>query len=324
MKYLSRKVSILSLVVVGTWFGASSACQAQSIVYTENFETDHSSDGTWIINSVGGYNPVNLFFDYSAVVIPPAPHSAGGTTLGLKLQANLNPLAQQFPSGSSASPAAFGIPEHFEMRWDWWINFNGPLPAGGNGSTQIGGAGFGTAATTAQAPLRIDSIYVGASGEPIGTAADYRVYAPFAQGSFQDASGVYAAPNPGSRNNINPYYQVTFPSVSAPAAQVALFPQQAGMTQGGCAGMAWHDASLKKSGNIVTYTIDGLLIATIDLNVCGALGAPWARCVDAVQDARKAQRIASACGAMASQEGVSAKTGRACNRDAGRHGKLFQ
>ena len=104
-------------------------------MYAEDFETDHSFDGTWIVNSIGGYNPADLFFDYSTVGIPPAPHTAGGSTFGLKLQANLLSSLQQFPSGSSASPVGLSVPANFEMRWDWWINFNGPLPAGGSGGT---------------------------------------------------------------------------------------------------------------------------------------------------------------------------------------------
>jgi HYR domain len=262
----------LALMIAPAWLGGIAVSHAQTLVYNEDFQTDHSADETWVVNSVGGFNPVNLHFDYSTVGIPPAPHSVGGTTHGLKLQANLSALLQQFPSGSSASPVAFSIPEHFEMHWDWWINYNGPLATGGQGSTQIGGAGFGTAGTVAQVPLRIDSIYVCASGESLGTAADFRVYSPRFQGSLQDASGVYAAPNPGARNHSNPYYQATFPPVAAPPAQLALFPQQSGLTPRGSAGMAWHDALVRKTGNVTTYWINGLLIATIDASTNGVLG----------------------------------------------------
>jgi len=277
MKTTDSKSMLLTLAIGIALAGGNSSSRAQELVYSEDFEADHSADGTWVVNSIGGSNPVDLFYDYSTVGIPSAPHSVGGSTRGLKLQANLLVVLQQFPSGSSASPIAFSIPENFEMRWDWWINFNGPLPAGGSGSTQVGGAGFGTAATTAQAAgAAIDSIFVAATGEPTGSAADYRLYAPAFPASFQDASGVYAAPNLlapfQARNNMNPYYQATFPSVFAPTDQVALYLQQAGLTQGGSVGMAWHEVSLKKAGNIVTYTIDGLLIATVDLTVCGTLG----------------------------------------------------
>src|SRR5262245_60505568 len=173
----SRFGATLIIIATSTLL-LTSAAQAQVTIFTADFDTDHSLDGTWITNSVGGYNPVNLFFDYSTVGIPSAPNSVGGTTRGLKLQANLDPLVGIFPSGSSVSPAGFGISANFEMRWDWWLNFNGPLTGGGSGSTQIGGAGFGTAATTANVPTIIDAIFVGCSGDGTGTAADYRVYSP--------------------------------------------------------------------------------------------------------------------------------------------------
>ena len=251
------------------------ASKAQVTIFSEDFDTDHSLDNTWVTNTVGGYNPVNLYFDYSTVGIPSAPHSVGGTTRGLKLQANLDPAVQVFPSGSSVSPAGFSISQNFEMRWDWWLNFNGPLTGGGSGSTQIGGAGFGTAATTANVPTLIDCIFVGCSGDGSGTTADYRMYTPAFSASLQDASGVYAAGTVGSRNNTAAYYQSTFPPVSATnncPQQLALYPQQTGETQGGSAGMRWCDVSLKKVGNIITYTIDGLLIATADISTNGTLG----------------------------------------------------
>jgi hypothetical protein len=261
----------LSLAAAVASLAAAGALHAQVVVFSENFETDHRLDDTWITNSVGGYNPVDLYFDYSTIGIPPAPNS-GGTTHGLKLQANLDPLVQVFPSGSSVSPVGFNITANFEMRWDWWLNFNGPLTGGGNGSTQIGGAGFGTAATTANVPTIIDSIFIGCSGDGSGTPADYRMYTPAFSASLQDASGVYAAGTVGSRNNTATYYQSTFPPVAAPAAQLSLYPQQSGTTQGGSAGMRWCDVSLKKVGNIITYTINGLLIATADISTNGTLG----------------------------------------------------
>lgn len=254
---------------------ASLACNAtaQVQIFSEDFDTDHSLDNTWVTNSAGGYNPVNIYFDYSTVGIPSAPNSIGGSTRGAKMQANLDPAVQVFPSGSSISPVGFSIAQNFEMRWDWWLNFNGPLGAGGSGSTQIGGGGFGTAAISANMPTAIDSIFVGCSGDGAGTSADYRVYTPSFAASLQDASGVYAAGTVGSRNNSHAYYQSTFPPVAAPPAQLALYPQQTGVTAGGSAGMKWHDISLKKVASIITYSIDGLLIATVDIstNATGAV-----------------------------------------------------
>ena len=51
----------------------------------------------------------------------------------------------------------------------------------------------------------------------------------------------------------------------APAAQLALFPQQTGTTLVGSAGMEWHAVEIRKHGTTATWTVDGLLIVTIDL-----------------------------------------------------------
>ena len=110
----SIRMNAKLLNLTATLAGALALCgptslHAQTQVFSENFDTDHSLDGTWVTNTIGGYNPVNLYFDYSTVGIPPAPHSTGGTTRGLKLQANLDVAVQAFPSGCSVSPLGFAI-----------------------------------------------------------------------------------------------------------------------------------------------------------------------------------------------------------------------
>jgi hypothetical protein len=71
---------------------------------------------------------------------------------------------------------------------------------------------------------------------------------------------VYAA---ATRNASDPYY-AAFGNVTAPAAQLLLFPQQTGSTSVGSGGMAWHQVAISVNSNIVTWTMDGLLLATVD------------------------------------------------------------
>src|SRR5690606_36566199 len=94
--------------------------QAQTQVYSEDFDTYNTPN--WVVNQVGGSNVADIFFDYSTVGIPPAPNSTGGTTRGLKLNAQIDPATAVFPSGISVSPLGFGITEDFEMRFDMWLN----------------------------------------------------------------------------------------------------------------------------------------------------------------------------------------------------------
>ncbi len=271
--------SVLRAFAVSAFAFMACNTQAQTQVYFENFDVDNTPN--WIINPTpSGSNVANIFFDYSSVGIPPAPNSIGGTTRGLKLQAQLDAATAFFPSGITVSPSGFNITDNFEMRFDFWLNYNGPLNGGGSGSTQIGGAGYGTAGDSAEvAGVGVDSVFVGASGDGSGTTADYRVYSPSRATSYLDAAlinpadpsspTVYFA---GSRNNSATYYATNFLSQTAPAAQLALFPQQTGSTQPGSAGFKWHDVSLRKIANTITYSINGVLIATVDAREAGTLG----------------------------------------------------
>lgn len=269
-----RRGSRLAMALAAAWLMGSSASQAQTQVYYEDFDTDASAN--FIVNTIGsGDSSANAFFDYSAVGIPSAPNSTGGTTRGLKLWANIG-AGGVFPAGVSVSPLNFGITENFEMRFDMWLNYN----KSGNGSTEVGGAGYGTAGITPQvAGARVDSVFIGATLDG-GSPADYRVYSPAHGSSYQDAdrqikddpsSGlVYFA---GSRNNTASHYVTNFPATPVPEAQAALFPSQAGtVSPAGAIAFKWHDVSLKKVGKTITYRIDGVIIATVNSDDAGVLG----------------------------------------------------
>src|SRR6266487_6571998 len=74
------------------------------VVFTDNFDVDTSAN--WNVN-ISTNNPTGskstFAFDYSTVSIPSAPSSTGGTTRGLKLEANTITTAGVV-SGLSVSP----------------------------------------------------------------------------------------------------------------------------------------------------------------------------------------------------------------------------
>jgi hypothetical protein len=265
----------LSFSFLGVMWLLASAAEAQ-LLFNETFDVDPTANWTFnssiagdtANNNSGG--EANFFFDYSTVGIPAAPNSIGGTTRGLKLEANV-PGTAVF-SGISVSPNGQSFSGDYVLRFDAWQNINGPFPAGGSGSTQMTDAGVGTNGTTAQFPGgTLQSAMFAASGDG-GTATDYRAYtAPGAPAT--DTSGVYAAGAvTGSTNNTNSYYS-NFGNASAPAAQVALFPQQTGTTAAGTQGMAWHVWEITKSGNFVTWEIDDKPIATLDISTANLAGS---------------------------------------------------
>jgi len=256
-----KTLKSLRNAIVGSSVLLASFAQSQ-VVYNQNFDVDDTAN--WIVNKGPATTDEahNFFFDYSTVGIPSAPNS-GGTTRGVRLQAN---QTSGVFGGLSVSPLGQSFVGSYELRFDMWLSFNGPAPAGGSGSTQIGGGGIGTSGTTPQWPGGVqDSIWFAATADG-NSSADWRAYSPSAATSYLAPSGVYAAgtgTSPDARNQSHPYY-AGFGNVAAPAAQVALYPQQTGNTLTGAAGWAWHDVSILKIGNTVTWTVDGLLLATIN------------------------------------------------------------
>ncbi len=290
-----RNLGLALILAVGATL---SPAKAQTIVFTENWETDHSLDGTYVTNfTASGVHLADLYFDYSTVGVPLAPNSTGSSTRALKMAANLVAPAVGV-TGVSVSPIGFSITANFELRFDAWFNFNGPLPSGGSGSTQVGGAGYGTAGTTAQVAGVADSVFIGGTADG-GSSADYRVYSPGHSVSYQDGvyqigssldgsipgdpnSGyVYSGDN-GTRNaGTGNYYVTNFPAQTVPVAQFNLFPQQTNSVTGpnapgaanpGTLAFKWHDVSLKKVANTITYSINDVLIATVDVTDAGTLG----------------------------------------------------
>lgn len=237
------------------------ATSAFAGLYSNDFEVDTSAD--WTLNNGPSDAAADYFFDYSSVGIPAAPSGAG--TRGMKLQSN---LANGVFGGMSVSPNGQNFSGDYTLSFDWWANFNGPFPGGGSGSTNLSTYGIGTAGTSVQWPGGVqDSVWFGATGDG-GSAADYRAYSTAAGTSYPSGNPVYAAT---STNNSNAYF-ASLGANSAPAAQLALYPQQTGVTAVGAAGMEWHQVEIIKSGNFITWEIDNLLIATIDTNTVTLAG----------------------------------------------------
>ena len=223
--------------------------------FSEDFDVDPTAN--WTINGGPSDEAADFFFDYGSVGIPSAPNSAG-TTRGMKLQAN---LSSGIFGGFSVSPNGEHFDGNYQLLFDWWANFNGPFPDGGSGSANLSTFGIGTVGNTPQWPGGTqDSVWFAATGDG-GSTADWRAYSSAAPTNYPDGDPVYAA---ATRNSSDPYY-AGLGQVLAPAAQLVLFPQQSGTTAVGSGGMAWHQVDIAKIGNSLTWKIDGLLIATIDL-----------------------------------------------------------
>jgi hypothetical protein len=259
----------------------ASAANGQTVLYSENFDIDPTA--SWTVNSfVGGTtssggsaaNAANFFFNYSTIGIPAAPNSTGGSTRGLKLQANITgtgPTAG-LPPGISVSPTGQSFTGDYSLRFDWWTNFIGGTTGGigntggGSGSTQLSTFGILSSGTVANYDGSCDGVLYGATPDG-ASSANYRAYSVTAQSGYTtgttgvNGQNVYAA---GSQQNTDVYYATPFPGGrTAPLIQQTFFPlTQTGTTVVGTPSFQWNDVLIEKSGPTITWTVNGTLLAT--------------------------------------------------------------
>src|ERR1051325_5394180 len=250
-----RRLATVGLGVLSIAPGTSA-----QLLFSDNFDSGNSG-ANWTVNRSGPDAVADFAFNYSTLGIPSAPNS-GGSTIGVRFLVNQSAGVFQ---GVSASPTGGSFVGDYRMRFDMWLNFNGPAPAGGSGSTQVGTFGIGTTGATAEWAGGSSSVMFAVTTDG-NSAQDYRVYTNNVHVS--PLTGVYAAgstTSPDSRNAADPYY-AQFGGKTAPADQITLFPQQTGTTGAGTAAWAWHDVQIDKIGDLVTWSIDGLRIATVSTN----------------------------------------------------------
>lgn len=258
----------LCVIALGALCSAGSVSGA--VLFDQNFDVDSSA--SWTTNNNGlGTNAANFFFDYSTAGILPAPNTIGGSTIGMKLGANLNSatapgLSSQIP-GISVSPTGQSFTGDYTLKFDWWSNYIGPLNVGATGSTMLSNYGVMSSGTSSNYPGVVDGVFFSATGDG-QSSADYRIYSPErttgydifpASGNPLDAHATFAA---GSRNQSALLYTTLFPAgATAPGSQGAT---QTSSTPAGAAGFRWHQVEIVKIGSLVSWRVNGTLLGTVD------------------------------------------------------------
>ena len=248
----SKTSSIVSLTVY----------PPQTLAFADDLDTDTAAN--WTVSKSSTDTRCTFNYDYAADGIPSAPHSTGGTTRGVKFEAN---MANGAIAALSMSPIGQSFSGDYRLRFDMWINANGEFPLGGTGSSQYITAGVGTTGGHVQwtGTGAVDGYWFAVNGE--GQAGDTSAtsdYGAYSGKTVQTAgSGVYyAGTDSNSRGNLNAYYTTAFPAgQTAPALQQTNYPQQTGALEGGAVGFAWRDVIIAKRGNIVEWSIDGVKLA---------------------------------------------------------------
>lgn len=243
---MNKPSTLPSYVLTAASLLSALAAQGQ-VLFQDNFDSTPAS--AWTVIGGGAGDVATIGFDYSTIGIPSAPNS-GGTTIGAILYANQpgNPQPA-LTTGVSIFPTGQSFAGDYQLRYDVWQNYPGPYPAGGTGSTQITGAGLNASGTVPVYTGAGDAVWFGATGDG-GSGTDYRYYF---NTQHQQNLATYAG---GSQNNSGQYYiDSGFGSV----------PVGAETTAAGSQGMEWHQVEITKIGNSITWSIDGIRIATADI-----------------------------------------------------------
>ena len=257
----------------------------QATVFADDF--DSNSAASWIVNRSSSDTSIAFSYDYSALGIPSAPHSVGGTTVGVQMKAN---LTQGVVAALSISPTNQSFSGDYRLHFDAWINVNGPFPGGGASSTEFLIAGLGTAGNRTEwtgGGSTPDGFYFTADGDGGVSASSttFGDYSGYKGSAWQNgSSGIYAA---GSLDNGSAYYQTLFPDgLAAPSLQQADYAQQTGNLNAGTFGLAWHDVMVSRRGGSVDWVVDGIRLATITnatftaSNICVGFWDPFASLTD--------------------------------------------
>lgn len=212
-----RTAELAIVLATALCLTASAATPDTAVLFADDFDAGTSASG-WHDLGWGGDCAVDYAFDYSTRGIPSAPHSTGGTTVGLHMTVNAGD-AVAAKDAVSAYPLGVTFSGDQTLVFDVWLNYCGGA-GGGAGSTQHTLAGLHHAGDRVvwHDNTASDGLWCAVTGEG-GSADDYCTYTgPTLQGLTQ---GVYAA---NSRNNTSSLYQELFPvppfeTVGAPGKQ---------------------------------------------------------------------------------------------------------
>lgn len=228
-------------------------------------------------------------WDYSDIGIPPSPSTTDGSTLGLKLDVNNGPGTP--PAEAITLHTNLSFAGDYIVKFDAWINVNGPFPEGGGGSTLYLTSGVGGDGTTNNRNVSSGNSnaasgaggWTAVNGEN-GNGNDYRWYKNLV--TQLPATDQYAAgTHSGARNGENdPHYQslggVNIDNLPVQGANNGGPAQQSGDTYDGAFGMKWQQVELRVDADggtggaaSVEWIISGLSIGTLDAGANGAFSA---------------------------------------------------
>ncbi|MBI2946998.1 MAG: hypothetical protein HYY23_05090 [Verrucomicrobia bacterium] len=252
--------SLRRLVLAAIQTALVAHAQAQAPLFSDDFDTDTSAN--WdVFNGSGNGTPdfsAEFNFDYSKHKIPPAPNTTGNTTRGVKLNVNKNDDVANI-AGVSIYPKGKTFSGNYALRFDMWMNYNGPA-YGGTGSTEYGTFGLnhkGDKVNWASA-TDSDGVWFAVTGEA-GAARDYEAFEGLAGAAPTELRGLDAGfldrDGDGTTEfEANPTQAGTFPLK-------AIFPSPL-FESAGAPGKRWVQGEVRQKDGVLTWLLNGYVIAT--------------------------------------------------------------
>ncbi len=224
-----------------------SALPPEEILFSDNFDTDTSSNWTQRFGSTNGFEDFTFTFnyDYSLDSIPSAPHSTNGTTRGLKMTVNKLDSTPLGAAGINFYPNGQNFSGDYALRFDMYL-----IDAGGNNATE--GALFGIN----HSGTKTNWFRLSGGGVPAGWNFDGLFFN--VQADNQNASTSYALWSTPTTTNNNPT-KLTFAShtnftgiFKAPPWAVTGLPSNLIPSTNSI----WADVEARQINNVVTLKVN--------------------------------------------------------------------
>lgn len=274
-------------ILLGVALALALNAPADAALFFDDLDTAGSAANYTQVGT--GTHDVVFGYDYGAMGIPSAPKTTDGSRTGARLRANIG------DTGVVSAVTLHTIEQFtgaYTVKFDLWINANGPFPVGqliqgGTGSTEFFTAGVGGDGSTVNyggtGPTGSGG-WTAVNGEG-GSGIDYRMHKTTvlqAPSSGQYAAGTVDSPTAdNSRNANDPYYagfgSIDVSNLPVQGADQGGYAQQNGVVKPGVLGFEWHEVELQvdPTGGTggtpsVAWYIGGLRIGTFDAGVTTA------------------------------------------------------
>ena len=228
------------------------------LLFSDSLDTDTSANWNFFAGSddnvpdyttnwAYNYGVIPYTFNGITYLIPPAPNSPSGSTMGVRFTVNdsngVNAAVNIYPKGQSFSG-------NFALKFDMWLNHpGGALGSGGSGTTEYAICGINHLGTeinwdATNSPPSTDGIWFGVDGDG-GALSDYLAFVGNVSGAQAQLTG--AASGLVSSNHTNPTYEALFPITRFETI--------------GVPGKNWVAGEIDQTNGVITWKMNGTIIA---------------------------------------------------------------